>query len=29
MQQNEIAYPAQEVLTNTEAFVFCPPKPAL
>ena len=24
MQQNEIAYPAQEVLTNTEAFVFLP-----
>ena len=22
--QNEIAYPAQEVLTNTEAFVFLP-----
>ena len=24
MQQNEIAYPSQEVLSNTEAFVFLP-----
>lgn len=24
MQQNEIAYPSQEVLSKTEAFVFLP-----